>query len=45
MEKIKIDGIIKDFIGKIRLIRDNLYKNGFLPEYSIVETTGYRPNM
>ena len=42
-KRTEIDKIIKNYIWKIRLSRDKLYKDGVLPEESVVETTNYRP--
>ena len=40
---IEIDKIIKDYIGKIRQIRDCLFEKELIPRESKVETSKYRP--
>ena len=39
----KLDKIIKDYVGKIRKIRDCMYEKELLPKEARVETTNYRP--
>ena len=42
-ERIKLDKIIKDYIGKIRQIRDCMYQKGELPEQAKIELSSYKP--
>ena len=44
-QRIKLDNVIKDFIGKIRMIRDCMYQQGELPNQAKVELTAYRPQL
>ena len=44
-QKIELDKIIKDYIGKIRKIRDCMYKNGLLPEQAKIEISTYKPQL
>ena len=42
-QRIKLDKIIKDYIGKIRQIRDCMYQRGELPESAKIELSSYKP--
>ena len=36
--KTELDSVIKDYIGRIRKMRDYMYKNQMLPINAIIET-------
>ena len=42
-QRVKLDKIIKDYIGKIRQIRDCMYQKGELPEQAKIELSTYKP--
>ena len=44
-QRTKLDNIIKDYIGKIRQIRDCMFQQGDLPNQAKVEITTYRPQL
>ena len=42
-QQTHLDLMIKDYIGKIRQIRDCMYRKGELPEQAKVEISTYKP--